>query len=224
MADAHIEHHWLAFDSLDHPGLSPVKSFAFAYRFTDERGELWTERFNSVKFSSDPSPRNAAKAMMAEALDFLISGLGITRNETAFVTALGSEQLAASTSGIMESIASECAQRSGCTLNLQMLSKNAHQSLSSGRLDADERAEQLEAANYVAGSTSASNVFVFDDFITSGTTLSYIAQAIRLANPETHVYAVALGKTERRSWVGPDVMNNHIPQAWADVWTQNYRR
>jgi hypoxanthine-guanine phosphoribosyltransferase len=98
------------------------------------------------------------------------------------------------------------------------LSKQAHKPIH-GIFNAAERDAELDKAAYVASKLKAKNVFVVDDLVTRGSTLSRIATAIKASNAGVNVYGVALGKTDRRSFWG-NLDNNHVAKAWDDRWQQ----
>ena len=87
--------------------------------------------------------------------------------------------------------------------------------------DADRRKAILAAAEFRSKEMRAATVLVLDDFITRGSTMSHIARAILKRNPGIRVFAVALGKTERRDYWhqrGVEISNEHIPPPWERSW------
>ena len=89
--------------------------------------------------------------------------------------------------------------------------------------NAAERDAELDKAAYAAKALNVRNVFVFDDFITRGSTQSRIAQAIQTSTPHARVYAVALAKTDRRSYWGA-LSNDHVPVKWDELWQRGEAR
>ncbi len=87
-----------------------------------------------------------------------------------------------------------------------------------------ERRAILDKADYKAGDLTTGYVFVVDDLITTGLTLSYIAGAIKNQNPEVKVYGLAPGKHAYRSdfQAGRRCLpNSHIPREWDRLWSQH---
>jgi orotate phosphoribosyltransferase len=72
---------------------------------------------------------------------------------------------------------------------------------------------------YAASKVKEKNVFVIDDLITRGSTLSRIAAAIKAANLGTKVYGIALAKTDRRSFW--DAIEGHSGQATGASYTNH---
>ena len=226
MAVARVQHHWLGYDSLDTWSPSLKKSYALAYRFTDVHDDPWTARFNEFKFNRNPAVLNAMRSVAAEAVAYLLERIGVAGHDTVLTTVLGSRQLAAAANGLMESVAAACAERSGCRVDLSVLSKQPYESLSAGRLTADERSERLDSAQYQARSIEASTLILLDDVITSGSTIGHVADTIKQANQRLDVYGVALAKAEGREFnrsQGMELTNDHIPADWERVWTGTYR-
>ena len=86
-----------------------------------------------------------------------------------------------------------------------------------------ERTKIVKEAQYRCGSINATHVFVFDDFITSGTTLCHIANAISETNPKVQVYGIALARTQRQHYwrqhgYPEGLRNDHIPAEWTARW------
>jgi hypothetical protein len=114
--------------------------------------------------------------------------------------------------------ADQCAGLVGARSDVGALSKNVHQKIHNF-YSAEQRDAELEKAEYKAKKLDAEHVFVFDDFITRGATLSKIATAILEKNPKSKVYGLALAKAERVAWC-PNPENDHVPGKWDKLWSQ----
>ena len=215
---------WLKYDVLDTPCPDLSASFALGYRFTREvENDTWSSRFNGVKFNTEGERHlEAATAVMNLALRSLLDGLRLNPGDALFTAALSSDQVNGRQGNVMQRIAVATSQNVGSRFDGQVLTKQPHAQLHSSP-GAQARREVMEGAGYKAGQVDARSVFVFDDFITTGTTLGAIATAIRRANPKVSVYGIALAKTERRDFTG-GLTNCHIPAAWNQAWENNFRR
>ena len=211
-------HGWMGFRWLDEDeGLD--RAFTIAYRFTDDRGEEWTSRFNRFKSKSLPALYGGLVLLHA-AVPQLVRGLGLDVSRTAFLPALSSAETTAAEKGLLSVVTCECARVAGATFVRDAIRKNPHLPLHRF-YNADRRRELLDEANYQSVRIEAASVLVFDDFITRGDTLSHIARAILSANPRVTVYGVGLAKTERRDfWKqrGVELSNDHVPETWTHAW------
>lgn len=215
---------WLKYDVLDAPCPDLSASFALGYRFTGEvENDTWSSRFNGVKFyTEDKRYSEAAVAIMNLALRSLLSKLRLAPEDVLFTAVLSSNQISGRQGNVMQRIAVATSQSLGSRFDGLVLTKQPHAQLRNSP-GAQARREIVERAGYKAGRVDSRSVFVFDDFITTGTTLGAIATAIRRANPKVSVYGVALAKTERRNFAG-GLTNRHIPAAWSQAWENNFRR
>lgn len=210
---------WMAFRYLDeNEGLT--QAFTIGYRLTGEGADPWTRRFNRFKGKWKPALYGGLE-MMKAAVPGLVEGLALTPSRTVFVPALSSRETEARQKGVLAVVAEQCAAAAGTGFDRGALTKDAHEPLH-GADGAAHRYEILEEANYRAEPVDADSVFVFDDLITRGDTLSHIARAILEANPNVRVYGVALAKTERRSYQkeqhGIDISNDHVRNQWEKAW------
>ncbi|MGB9471789.1 MAG: hypothetical protein WBQ59_20760 [Candidatus Acidiferrum sp.] len=96
------------------------------------------------------------------------------------------------------------------------MTKQAHKPIHN-IYNASDREAELDQAAYAAGKLPVDTVFVFDDFITRGSTQTRIARAFKAANPQARVYGVALAKTDRRAW-NPNLSNDHVSKKWEERW------
>lgn len=212
-------HGWMKFRYLDEDeGLTCA--FTIGYRLTDVGTDPWTRRFNRFKEKHMPSLHGGLE-MMKTAVPRLLEGLGLDPLRTVFVPALSSQEKKARKKGVLPVVVGQCAVAAGTAFRRDALTKNEHEPLHTAG-GAAIRYEILEGADYRAKPLEADNVFVFDDLITRGSTLSHIAGAILKTSPNVGVYGVALAKTERQSFqketYGIDISNDHIPTQWAKAW------
>ena len=215
----------LAFDSLDY-GSGVDQSFAIGYRFLDVRDEVWSRRFFRFK-TGQPNSVRAGIRVLGVATPIILSELRLRGTNVTFVPALASRETVASQKGLLSRTTQWCASQCGSKFSLQLLSKKKHVSLHGQNRSIYEREDILSSAEYQAGVVSTPNVFVLDDLITSGLTLSTIAIAIKASNPSIRVYGLALAKNAYRDYLvdtNQDSTNDHIPAEWERLWTRYDKR
>ena len=219
MAVGRVRNGWLYFKELDY-GHPIDGAFAIGYRILDDQDELWSRRFLSLKDGTVDS-RKAALAVMRVAMPVLLDTLGLDGEDVTFAPALRSHERTASTSGMISILAGYCAAHWSSAFSPGLLSKQPHESLHIPRKSVPERRAILEKADYRADNVTTAYVFVVDDLITTGLTLSYIAGAIKNQNPEVKVYGLAAGKHAYQSHfssVGQPSANSHIRPEWNRLW------
>lgn len=211
-------HGWMSFDKLDE-GDGLTRAFTIGYRLTDDRDDPWTARFNAFKDKERTALRGAA-AMMRDAVPVLVRGLGLEISKTVFIPALSSGETVASPSGVLWRLTQHCAKYAAVEFSGDRITKKAHEKLHTYS-DATRRRAVLAAADFRSKEVHAENVLILDDFITRGTTMSHIAGAILKRNRGLRIFAVALGKTERRSYwrgFGKEISNEHVSPQWGRSW------
>ena len=214
-------HGWMAFNDLDH-GDGLTRTFTIGYRFTDDDAdEDWTKRFNRFKKKEHNAVRGGA-ALMRRAVPCLVGKLGLDAARTVFVPALSSHETGASIDGVLWRLTRDCAHAANARAARNAVTKEAHEPLH-GHFRADKRREILDEAAFRSRTIlNADSVVVFDDFITTGNTLSHIARAVLEVNPDVGVYGIGLGKTERlgyhRKKFDRALSNGHVPAKWAQTW------
>jgi hypothetical protein len=211
---------WMAFDHLD-GGVGVERAFTIAYKMTDNNGELWSNRFERFKFKNKEAFFGGL-FMMRAGIPPLLAALNIDPDNVVFVPALSSGETQAQADGQVSVVARRCAEAAGAGFELNALSKQRHEPIH-GIYTAGGRDAELDKAAYVAGKIDRKVVFVVDDFITRGSTLARIAQAIQASNAKAQVYGVALGKTERQSF-WPGLSNNHVAEKWDELWEKGERK
>lgn len=207
---------WMGFPHLSQSN-GIEHSFTLGYRLKDGGGEPWTSRFNRFKAGDRAAVFGGARLLYA-AVPELIATLKIEPEESVFITALSSGETSANPNRTLPFITKECAGLVRVRFDIDALKKNAH-----GKIHAlysvNERNAELDKAKYKSKKLNAKNVFVFDDLITRGDTLSRIALAILDANPGSKVYGIALAKNESAAWC-PNPDNAHVPEKWDKMWQQ----
>ncbi len=207
---------WMCFPTLsESAGIS--YSFTLGYRLKDNSSEVWTARFNRFK-EDERAALIAGSRLFYAAVPQLFTEVKLPAGECVFVAALSSGETTARADRAIPFITNECAKLLKVRFELGALSKNPHQKIHTLGGIAQRNAE-LDKANYQSIVLGAPNVFVFDDFITRGDTLSRIALAILKENPNSKVYGVALAKAESTPYC-PNPDNGHIPSRWETVWQQ----
>ena len=212
-------HGWMAFDSLDECcGLT--QAFTIGYRFTDDHADPWTCRFDRFK-AKDRGAVRGGVTVMAYAVRDLVRGLGLDASKTVFVPALSSAETVASEKGVLWRMTQSCAQFAGAGFAGDAITKKAHRPLHKS-FTVNSRRKILDMAGFKSNKILADNILIFDDLITRGATMSRIALAMLHPNPQLNIYGVALGKTERwsyiKSWIGIALSNDHVPEKWDRLW------
>lgn len=192
-------------------------SYTIAYKLKNNTEENWTSRFIRFKNKENRSEWGAA-TVLYEAVPALIKHIGIDPKRAAFIPALSSGETQADHNRSIPWITKVCAKTSGAQYTDTALTKNIHQKIHS-IYSADGRTAELAKANYKSDKIDADNVFIFDDFITRGDTLSHIALAVLSENPKCKVYGVALAKNESVAFC-PNPANDQVPARWDDLWKQ----
>mgnify|MGYP006269261347 CR=1 FL=1 len=205
---------WMAFPYLSQSN-GIEHSFTLGYRLKDGGGEPWTSRFNRFKAGEKAAVYGGAYLLYGAVPD-LIAALKIDRAESIFIVALSSGETSADPNRSLPFITNECAKIIGVRFEIDALQKNAHGKIHNF-YSIGERNAELDKAQYKAKDLAAKNVFVFDDLITRGDTLSRIALAVLEANPQSKVYGIALAKNESKAWC-PNPDNAHIPSKWDALW------
>ena len=198
-------------------------AFTVGYRLEDRPEDIWSARFTKFKFDPDEVSTEGATRLMAYAARILVRGLGLDPNRTAFAPALRSAEKIAETDSLLALCAKRCA--GACRYQPGLLRKEAHLPTGRGGLNPEFRSFLVENADYRSASTEAETIFIVDDFIATGKTLSLAATAILERNPNTTVYGFALAKPEWHSmildWYDVDVSNDHIPGHWSSIWSKS---
>jgi hypothetical protein len=211
---------WMHFRHLD-GGDDLDGAYTIGYRITDDDGaDPWTARFNRFKAKDPAAFIGGAKAVCTR-VPALLESLGVDVKDAVFVPALGSGETQAADDGQLALLAKQAAKVTSAQFELSALSKQIHKPIH-GIFNAGEREAELDKAAYIATKLPATNVFVFDDLITRGSTLNRMARAIKAVNSDAKVYGVALAKTERRSFWGT-LTNDHVAKEWEELWQQGER-
>ncbi|MGP8438928.1 hypothetical protein ACT2FY_27090 [Paraburkholderia fungorum] len=196
-------------------------AFTIAYRITDDGGDPWTARFNRFK-AKDKEARLGGGQVFATAVPALMQAIGANPADSIFIPALSSSETVCTEKGFVSRLAKWTAAATGALYAPGVLRKQEHRPIH-GIYDAGSRSAELDKAAYVSAPVGRTTVFIFDDLITRGGTLSRIAQAVRAANPGVlRVYGVALGKTERRAYWGT-LTNDHVPPEQDRQWKYGER-
>ena len=190
-------------------------AYTIGYRITDDGTDPWTARFNRFK-AKDAAAFVGGGHALSDGMPALLKSLGVNPADAVIVPALGSAETKAAADGQLAKLARRAAKVTGAQAEVDALTKQVHNPIH-GIFNAAEREAELDKAAYAASKLKAKHVFVVDDLITRGSTLSRIAGAIKAANPGAKVYGVALAKTERRSFWG-NLDNNHVGKRWEERW------
>lgn len=210
---------WMKFQHLDiNQGLT--SSFTIGYRFTDDSADHWTNRFNRFKAKNEKAIRGGVNVMRV-AVPLLVQQLKVDASKTVFIPALSSHETIASNETPLSIMTRICAKASKARFKLDAITKEKNTPLH--RIgNRDDRQRALYESDYRSGKIEADSVFILDDFITTGGTMSHIAQAIHKVNDRVSVYGIALAKAEKREYnkevLGSEISNNHISSRWETLW------
>ncbi len=208
---------WMEFAGLS-ASVGLTRTFTLAYKFTDKPNELWSERFIRFKANQKPAVYGGARLFFA-AFPELLASLQFDPATCAIVSALSSGDTVADLRKPLPFIADQCAKMTGVTSAVTAISKQPHAKIHTLSGGASARSAELDKASYTSAVIGKPNVFVFDDFVTRGDTLSRIARAIIAANGQVSVYGVAMAKTERIGYCpNPAAENSHVPLGWNGIW------
>ncbi|NKL24236.1 phosphoribosyltransferase [Rhizobium leguminosarum] len=192
-------------------------SYAIGYKLKDKTVEHWTARFIRFKNKNNKAEWGGA-TVFYEAVPALVKHLGIDPERAMFIPALSSSETMADKDRAVPWIAKECARLCGAQYTRKALTKQVHQKIHT-IYSGEGRTAELDKANYQSIKIDADHVFVFDDIITRGDTLSRIAQAVLAANPKCKVYGMAFAKAESVAYC-PNPDNDQVPARWDDLWKQ----
>jgi predicted amidophosphoribosyltransferase len=209
----------MAFEHLDY-GRPLDHAFTLAYKFTDDWSETWSGRFARFKEKDQKALYGAAKVLKPAMVD-LFATAKLDPKRTVIVPALASAETTADPKRHIPLLAAAVSKTVGCRLDMTSVTKDPHPSLH--KVNAAERIQTLEKANYKAKAVDADTVLILDDFITQGATLGITARKLKEANPDLAVLGAALGKTERLAYwngFGVQLTNSHVPKPWDGLWLE----
>ena len=209
-------HGWMGFPKVDARN-GRLNAFTLAFNFTDDASEKWSSRFLRLQMGEGYA-YVAARVLMLQAFPLLFERLNVDREDSAIAPALRSNETQVSKENYISKIARACANSVKSRYAGDLLKKNIHKPLREIVGTSNVIAE-LNKANYRSDRIESKNVFVFDDFIDRGETLSHIGQAILKSNPNATIWGIAFGKCLKHSW-NPELNNNHVSKKWDDIWEQ----
>ena len=127
MTDWKPFHDWMELTNLNvQEGLT--NSFTIGYRFTDDRTDKWTARFNRFKFEN--STRSAAifgaMYLMKVAVPILVDSLALKYSKTVLVPALSSSETIASKNGVISVMTRLCAKEANMNFVRDAITKKEH--------------------------------------------------------------------------------------------------
>lgn len=195
-------------------------AFVIGYRVTEfpSTNEKWTIRFNRFKIR-EPKAVGGATKMMREAVPGLMRYLRVNVSRTVFIPVPSSKEIVASGKNPLSEMTRICAEASMARFRLDVVTQKAGRSLRDTK-SLDTRREVLRRRDYESRKIGADNIIIFDDLITTGGTMSYMAQAIHKVNDRVNVYGIALAKTERRKDIKNSCINDHISVRWDKLWQE----
>lgn len=160
---------WMELINLD-VGEGLTSCFTIGYRFTDDRADKWTARFNRFKCSQSVNSTAfyGAIRLMGVSVPILVDELGLRNSKTVFLPALSSGETIASKNGVVSCMTRHCARKANLGFKQDAITKKVHTPLHRFS-KADKRREILDNADYKSKRMRAENILIFDDFITRGT-------------------------------------------------------
>lgn len=203
-----MRHDWLP----DRQGLDGV--FTLGWKFLDEPDD-WSRRFGRFKDRNEAALYGSA-GVFRVAFPELLEALGVHAARAAIVCALGSGDTAVNMEKPVPRLAKAVARLTGAAYVPEAITKSVHRPIHSVG-GAIARTEELQKAAYRAGALEARIVFVFDDLVTRGGTLSKVAQALKAQNGDVTVYGVALAKHERKAYA-LTAKNDDMDPRWLVHW------
>lgn len=206
---------FLVFDDLDR-SQHLDQALCVGYRFTDEPAERWTAFVNRVKANGETSVGRAAQVIR-----IAIEQIDFGSDPILVVPVLGSRDTAARSNSAVSRLAASIGEVDGYIYCSGLLRKAPHRSLhmlrGASSRDAEVEGKYKALRFHNAGVGKVGCVVLVDDLVTRGTTMNDAARAIREANGPIPVFGVALGKTERRSYWGGRINNDHLPNTILSV-------
>ena len=191
-----------------------LKLLTVGFRFTDQRNEKWTARFNCFKFDGGPAVEAATRTFCAA-----FDSVRVPEDRRVVVaSAISSGDTVASPNSPAASLGRSLAQNRSWEWQPWLLKKQPHKSLSS-LTTAPNRDCAVQGAYFAKPIKGPRGVvLIVDDFCTRGATLADIARAIRESNPGWNVKAATLAKNESAEYWGGQLTNEHIPEVLDSVW------
>jgi predicted amidophosphoribosyltransferase len=191
-------------------------AFTIAFRFTDDGKEPWTSRINRFK-ARDEQAICAAIDVLSEA----VTSLDLSDEKIGVVSALGHDDKILQPKSPLARLGEAVASRLGAEWLPDLISKQSHPPLHNIK-SAEDRHKTVKAAKYASKrNPNVGALLVIDDIVTNGSTASHIAEAILRRAPETRIFSVALGKSERRAYWrsrSAEIDNSHVQEEWARLW------
>jgi hypothetical protein len=202
---------FLTFERLDRAD-HLVQVLCLGYRFTDDSSERWTAFVNRVKNNQD-----GAVGRAEDVLRTAVSGIQFPNKPVIVVAILGSGDTSTRQGSAVPRLAASVGSLDGYVYCPTLLRKERHRSLhglrSAASRDAEVDGKYRSARFRDIGIQRVGCVLLVDDLVTRGTTMNDAARSIRETNGNVPVFGVALGKTDRRSYWGDRISNDHVSAA-----------
>lgn len=188
--------------------------FCLGYRI-GQSIDKWTVRINGFK-TEKPHTIRKAEATLHVAAPSLFRRIDIDPDNTVVIPALNSKQTAGSADSKNSRLAKAIANGAGAKFVFDCLKENKHEPLHL-QPSAPARDQALNDASYRAARLKCENVMIVDDIVTRGATMSAIAKAIHLSNPDVKIFGFALGRHIRPEYSHSSA-NAKIPRELAEIW------
>jgi len=212
-----LKNGWMQFNSLDNfSNIIAVYTICYSLTGKEHENELWTKRIKDFK-DGDLKAKKGAGFLLWKSLDELLKYLNIEFDRCGLICALSSSDEKINMKKNLSKVAKWVAKEK---LKLKwmpnLLSKSKHEALHKIR-GANARDNTVNN-KYFSGiiNNDIENLFIFDDIVTRGSTMSEIARAVIDKNQSINIYGVALAKSERPSYA--PVSNENVSKKFNEYW------
>jgi hypothetical protein len=212
MVDWDVLGEMLRFKNLDsYPSCDVYATF---FRLSGAEADAWTKKLMDFKDGYSHAVTGACAL-----LDRVLPAVQIQQQPVTIVSAIPSSAERLPPDHFLHRVGAVVAARLGGTWRPDILRKSVHESRhKNSGLSLGQRTAIVTGV-YVADTVpEKGTVVIVDDVITSGGTLRDASRAILKANPKLTTIGVAMSKTDRRSFLGERVNNDHITPETAKVW------
>lgn len=208
----------MKFARLDHPESPTV--YAVGWRIEDNADD-WTRRFLGFK-SGDKEHVRGAALIFSKAIKLLLAHEGLRAEKTGLATALSSVRTCFDRNAPLFKVGGALAKHHGLVWMPDAFTKATHKPLRT-LSKASDRDSEVKDKYVCTIAKPVEALIILDDFATRGATLAEMRRAVHASSPRIRVLGLALGKNERATYAsqfGVTVSNEHIPQAWNELWTK----
>ncbi len=209
-------------ENLDSTVISPYSLWVFslAYRFKDDKSELWTRRINDCK-QGDSAQIEAAIKVMLVATEFIRDKI---KDNTIALSAIGSSDTVLDDCSFNFKMGERISSNLYLDWRPELISKEKHIPLHGSKHSREKRDHILKNV-YMSKKLppDTKTIVIFDDLCTNGTTMKSILRSVHKSNPDREINAIGicLGKSESKSFhakCGVEIDNSHVPSRFSELW------